>query len=724
MTDYRTPGVYLRNVEITPPKLLRMSVTGFTGMAARGPLNSAQPLTSWGQFRDIFGDFIGYGYLPFAIFGFFLNGGQRCYITRIAHETALASVAARVSTQLTAGLSSGATQATLDSVDGISAGDALTLADNSRAFRLVAKEVELVTKRITFDDDPIPAGVSFSSGAKVIDRTFDVRAINEGVWGNALLMVVEENSTSRLSLTELDEDLAANATTVKFKSVAGLIGEDAAGPGESDRVVLAHRRDPVRKELTIKSINFLTREVAFVEPSESAFPAGSIVFANGFKLTFRLVESGKLVREEIFDNISMNKAKEHYFVTRINGDPEEKDYVEKLRKGNSILVRVKDLSAESGISCARPMRVAAKQFENGFDDPSKVDVRHYTGYDDDAYFRPIPPGASQEEIQRINESTFGLASFEALNEIGLVAIPDLIMPDLFAYYAATPTTRIPREGIIFTKFPINVKLDSLKAGQRDLLKHCNRMGDRFAILDSPRGADTGRGSNKIEDWASDFQMLQVAKGAALYYPWLKHKLTDFGGRNLFIPPSGHIAGVYARTEIERGIGKAPANEVLQGVIEFEFCLNDAQQALLNPLSVNCLRSLPGRGLRIWGARTLSNEPLWRYVNVRRVCLAIIKQIIINLQWVVFEPNNNRLRDNIVATLRLFLNDLFKSGVLAGAKAEQAFFVKCDDETNPPEAFDRGELIVEVGFAPASPSEFILVTIKRTAESITAREQTQ
>src|SRR5262249_2097727 len=160
-------------------------------------------------------------------------------------------------------------------------------------------------------------------------------------------------------------------------------------------------------------------------------------------------------------------------------------------------------------------------------------------------------------------------------------------PDLYAYFAATPAAQVPREGIIFTRFPISMKFDQMKNGQRDLLMHCARMGDRFALLDSPRGAETAKGATKIEGWPGNFQRLPEAKNGALYYPWLKQKAADFGGRNLFIPPGGHVAGIYARSERERGVGTAPANEVLRGVIEFEFCLSDAQQAVLNPLSVNC-----------------------------------------------------------------------------------------------------------------------------------------
>jgi hypothetical protein len=183
-----------------------------------------------------------------------------------------------------------------------------------------------------------------------------------------------------------------------------------------------------------------------------------------------------------------------------------------------------------------------------------------------------------------------------------------------------------------------------------------------------------------------------------------------------------VAGIYSRSEQARGVGKAPANEVLQGAVELEFCLDDAEQSLLNPKGVNCLRSFPGRGLRVWGARTLSPEPLSVYVNVRRVVLSIVKNIIVNLRWTVFEPNDRQLRDRITASLTLFLNGLFASGALVGASAKEAFFVKCDEETNPPEVVDLGQLVTEVGVAPERPAEFILVTIKRSPGSLSVFER--
>jgi phage tail sheath protein FI len=645
MIDFKTPGVYIREVEVTPPARLRFDVTGLVGQAERGPLNRPQLLTSWGQYREIFGDFVGFSFLPYAVYGFFSNGGQRCYVVRVAHE--------------------GATKATADD----------------------------------FEDQ---------AGAPAIR----VEALNAGKWANAVEVSIIAESRGGLILTQLAEGIAADQRAARVQSVAGL------KPG--DAVTLVHRSQP--KKLTIERVASETKLVTFAESAGREFPAGSSLLGRGFTLSVRYWPGGRLALEEVFENLSLDEANPRYFVRVINGEPEEPDYVKRVRNGNSILVRVQDLGRESRRVSSRPQ--AGTQFLKGGADGSRDlgmpgDHRYYTGYDDEAYFRPIPPDADESTRQALEDTLFGMAGFEAVEEIALVAIPDLIVPDL---YAATSQVERPKAGIVFARVDwseINHEPDNLKAGQHAMVWHCEKTGDRFAILDSPPGF----GPDRVEEWPSNFRVLPGAKYGALYYPWIKQRALDFDGRELFIPPSGHLAGIYARSENERGLGKAPANEILRGVVELEYALGDAEQSRLNPAGVNCLRCFPGRGLRVWGARTLCPDPLWRYVNVRRVSLAIVKTILVRLRSTVFEPNNPQLYARIVATLTLLLNDLFASGALAGSSPAEAFFVKCDAELNPREVVDRGEVITRIGFAPARPAEFVLVTIKRTAESLTVSEQT-
>ena len=715
MRNFRTPGVYIREVEVKSPPRVRMDITGLAGLAERGPLNFPQPLTSWGEYLDVFGGFVGYGYLPYCVFTFFMNGGDKCYVARVAHESAAkagGALAGRVfviSEQALAGLKA----------DGVPAG--------------VLEKLERRQGQAVKGAGPLSDLLAAAVGAGPAEefkalflkhaagRLIHVEAINEGEWGNSIEVVAESESSDDLVLTELASGLDEGAREAHFKSLAGL-QEEIAGEVEGDRVRLLHPAAPTRQEqVSIKEIRFGRGTVVFDKPAGSYFPPGTRVLGKGFKLTFRYTRGGQLVRGEVFDNLSADPNHERYFVRVINGDPVEADYTRRVRAGLSILARVTDLCAGGARPCPRVQGQVANLSGGGDGERAKVGTNYFTGYKDGDYFRPPPPpGAGPEAAARRQEELFGLAAYEAVEEIGLVAIPDLTLPDL---YGALPESLIPEQGIVFAEPPrARKKFEGLKDGQTEMLFHCQKMGERFAILDSPRGAEIGRGENRMEEWANNFQLLPGARYGALYYPWVRQKTGDFDGLDLFVPPSGAVAGIYSRSERGRGVGKAPANEVLQGAVELEFCLDDAEQAVLNPKGINCLRSLPGRGLRVWGARTLSPEPLSIYVNVRRVVLSVIKNIVVNLRWTVFEPNGRELWDRISATLNLFLNGLFESGVLVGASPAEAFFVKCDEETNPPEVVDLGQVITEVGVAPERPAEFVLVTIKRSPGALSVFER--
>lgn len=705
MRNLRTPGVYIREVEVKPPPRLQMDITGFVGQTVRGPLNFPQPLTSWGEYRDVFGDFVGQGYLPYSVFAFFANGGKKCYVVRVAQESAAKASATLFQERfeitdgsLTKLKADGVPDDVLDKLKTIKGqpvvgeGRFITLLENTIG---VDKTFELKSKILKYAEKP---------------PLIQVEAINEGVWGDSIEVVAENTSSDDLILTELEEDLS-DSTTARFKSVRDVLDDETGGVASGSQVKIIHPRIPIQQaQVTISGVTPDDKAVVFTDTLKGEFPAGSRVLGKGFKLTFRYFRNGQLVRGELFDNLSRDPNHERYFVRVINGAQEERDYIKRLRAGSSILVRVTDLCDQKACAGLAPQTPSLSGGNDG--DPTLVKASYYTGYKDGTYFRPpLPSGTDQE--------WYGLATYEAVEEIGLVAIPDLIIPD---FYDAMDTSQIPEQGIIFAAIPkARQEFDNLKFGQADMLFHCQKMGERFAILDSPRGAEIGKGGTRIDDWPSNFQLLLDAKYGALYYPWVRQKAADFEGRELFIPPCGHVAGVYSRVEQTRGVGKAPANEVLRGAVEFEFCLGDGDQAILNPKGVNCLCLFPGRGLLVWGARTLSLDALSIYVNIRRVALSIIKNILVNLRWTTFEPNDQELRDKIVTTLKSFLTNLFESGALAGSKPEEAFFIKCDDETNPPESIDLGRVITQIGFAPAQPAEFILVTIKRSPGALSVLE---
>lgn len=246
-----------------------------------------------------------------------------------------------------------------------------------------------------------------------------------------------------------------------------------------------------------------------------------------------------------------------------------------------------------------------------------------------------------------------------------------------------------------------------KAIQLGMINHCEQMGDRVAILDplpglKPLEAKTWR---EVE---TNFD----SKYAALYYPWIMVSGPD--GKDMAIPPSGHIAGIWARNDSERGVHKAPANEIIRGVTQLESKLTSGEQEALNPVGVNCIRNFTGRGVRVWGARTLSSDPAWKYVNVRRLFNYVERSIESGTQWVVFEPNDPDLWARVSRDVHAFLTTVWMSGALFGRSPDEAFYVKCDDELNPPELRDQGKLIIEIGLAPVKPAEFVIFRLSQWA----------
>jgi phage tail sheath protein FI len=198
----------------------------------------------------------------------------------------------------------------------------------------------------------------------------------------------------------------------------------------------------------------------------------------------------------------------------------------------------------------------------------------------------------------------------------------------------------------------------------------------------------------------------------VYYPWIEvaNPVATNGDKTIMVPPSGHMAGIWSRVDESRGVWKAPANEVVRGALNVELNITKSEQGLLNPIGINCIRPFGTQGIRVWGARTLSSNTDWTYINVRRLFNMIETTIMNGTQYAVFEPNDVTLWEGLKRTVGAFLRGLWRDGALFGATAEQAFYVKCDEETNPPESIDQGKVVVEVGIAPVKPAEFVIFRI--------------
>ncbi len=302
---------------------------------------------------------------------------------------------------------------------------------------------------------------------------------------------------------------------------------------------------------------------------------------------------------------------------------------------------------------------------------------------------PVPMPVTGRRFAGSESARTGIGGLTLAEEVTMVVVPDLI------------TAATKPDG--------SVDLGMWKTVQTSLIAHCELQGNRMAILDAPPSMT----AQQIKEWRTDVAMYDSAF-AALYYPWIKieNPAGTNGNREVFVPPSGHIAGVWARTDESRGVWKAPANDTIRGCLDIERPITKNEQSLLNPIGINCIRPFGARGIRIWGARTLASDSDWRYINVRRLFNMVESTILDGTQWAVFEPNDMKLWEGVSRTITGFLTGLWQSGALFGASPDQAFYVKCDAETNPPQSIDEGKLVCEIGIAPVKPAEFVIFRVSQ------------
>jgi len=299
--------------------------------------------------------------------------------------------------------------------------------------------------------------------------------------------------------------------------------------------------------------------------------------------------------------------------------------------------------------------------------------------------RYLQPPTSSEFRGEVTARS-GLEGLEALDDVTILCVPDLM--------SVPPGEKL--------------NLDMVKAVQMAMIAHCEHMGDRVAVIDAPPDMTP----QEIKKWRMETAGFD-SQYAALYYPWIKVD-DPILNKPIQIPPSGHMAGIWARNDNTRGVHKAPANEVVLGAVGLVYNTTKGEQDTLNPNGVNCIRAFPGMGIRVWGARTLSSNPSWRYINVRRLFNFVEKSIERGTQWVVFEPNDPFLWSRVRRDVGAFLSTVWSSGALFGNDPSQAFFVKCDAETNPPEMRDLGRLTIEIGMSPVKPAEFVIFRIGQWA----------
>ena len=663
MPEYLSPGVYVEEVASGPRPIqgVGTSTAGFVGQTERGP---TQPrlVTSWGDFVRWFGDTIdtATSFLPFAVRGFFENGGQRAFVARVTSNDA--------GNPAIAGIGNLATQ---------------------------------------------------DAGGNVIaNNVLQVSAVGGGAWGGNVLVWVRD--ASQADTTAVPPKDWFRITAFYYRDGIPVPFID---PTDAANLANPQRREPDVLEdfdnLTFEDgrsnhvVNVISRSSKLIEvrywdtannqegtsARPSNFGAGaataSVSLATGDADTELLVQAtgpGTWANTLTIDVAAGTMANTFQIIVQDGGNPIETyndipdaDPGQALTmvNGSSIRIRLswRQVNPPNPITPTRPNDGVGAALANGAN----------TNLQNASNGAPITPTDYAGDPAAAPDTRTGLAGLELIDEVNLLMAPD----------------------------EINTNINNSFQIRTEVINQCERLRDRFAIL------SIGQGQGDVQN----IRPPRDSTYGAVYYPWIR----VFDARNqntLLVPPTGHVAGIYARTDVERGVHKAPANEEVRGMVyrdinsarrPLEFNTGRGGQDILNPRGVNVIRDFraDGRSIRVWGARTMSSDPLWRYVNVRRLFLFVEESIDEGTQWVVFEPNDETTWARVRQTVRNFLLTVWRNGALRGLTEEEAFFVRCDRTTMTEADIDAGRLICEVGIAPVKPAEFVIFHIQQKTLEQTA-----
>ncbi|MEL6178355.1 MAG: phage tail sheath C-terminal domain-containing protein [Myxococcota bacterium] len=590
MSKIRSPGVYIEKTQDRVPMLAMgpSGQPGFLGLTTRGPLHQPVRITSYAHFLDAFGAPLEGSYLPKAVEGFFNNGGEICYVVRVAHT-----------------------------------------------FRRGRSRVATVAQQTLADRNG--------------EATMRIEARDQGTWGNDIRVTVRTPDPKVQTL--MTRDLEPGQTQVGVRSGRGFqVGSVCRiSDGKQERYV------------TINRVS--SRELGWLEQLDVGFRSSAPTIIEPITVEITAEVPGY---RETFDNLSFASLSGRYFERLVNTESE--------------LIRVYNLESKSKFPHVLPVEVERLQLQGGTDGLRDIQPADFIGMNNGPGMR------------------FGLGALEEIDEVDIIVIPDLFAAPEISAARGGRGFRNPRTG--------KVNPRDFHAVQEAMVSHCERLRTRLALLDMPPKASYEEAQAWRLMFDSDF--------AALYYPWIVLAGGDGPRNKIIVPPSGHIAGVYARSDHEYGVQKPPANEELIGAIDLDTLLNDAHLAELNNKGINCIKYIPFRGIRVWGARTMSSDPQWRYINVRRIINSLRMAIEYGTQWVVFEPNDADLWARVNRTVSNFLERLWREGALFGSSPSEAFYVKCDGEINTHETMMLGRLYVEVGVCPVRPAEFVIFRISQWA----------
>ncbi|HEY9206918.1 MAG TPA: phage tail sheath family protein [Candidatus Methanoperedens sp.] len=653
MPEYLTPGVYIEEFEIgaRPIEGVSTSTAGFLGETERGPIKP-RVVTSWLEYQRRFGGYFGKDkYLPYAVQGFFENGGSRCFIGRIVKGG----------------------DDPLKDLPAVNARKTLTTEDKKDA--LIAEAIgpgywgnRVAIQALPGTEDGFKLRIFYTKNDPV--EEIDNISLDESSSDHFEKKVNEISNFIKLSLADSGaKPLYAHIGTVEK--------DPADNKYHNDAIILSNDKKPSAEPDTYKGmwIKVIDEKGKTQKSLITAYdPATRKVTVTWTPEDDRTYKYGMYWILENGSDISGGIGK----IDSVNG------LVTKLLDGSTLLNAYKGMKIEITAGPGKDQVRTISSYD-GLNKEATVNELWKALPDNTSSYRIIPTNSTMTVSDYVRADTdtpgkrAGLTAFSEIDEISNV-------------YA--PNAQVVR-GLVDT-----------------IISHCEIHKDRFAIIDAAKGLEDINTITPRNDRDTQY--------AAFYYPWLKIIDPDTTSTCL-IPPGGPIAGIYARSDTERGVHKAPANEAVRGITGLEFPITKAAQGILNPRGVNVIRAFPGRGILVWGARTLSSNSLWKYINVRRLFIYVEESIEKGTQWVVFEPNNERLWARVVATITQFLTGAWRDGALMGTKPEEAFFVKCDRTTMTQDDIDNGRLICVIGIAPVKPAEFVIFRIAQWAGGSSAKE---
>jgi phage tail sheath protein FI len=660
MPQYLAPGVYIEEVSFRSKSIEGVSttVTGFIGPTRYGPVNLENPLltsvtdfeTNYGDRNQLeFGSSLLHNYMWHAARAFFTEGGQQLYVSRIFRRL-----------------------------------------DSDTNEEAIGGQVDAApTKQGQLWNDGHARGRL--SDAAVAEKSLQVRARWPGSQGNLRVRLVVHVNQSALAF----DQVTVGTVTVDKPRVPSLVDRDV--------VLIQRASSPVSADFFLA--NFDSTDQTFTFTSKAGITldmtgTGPNTLQRGdkvqiIKLNVAVAPADGLGAFDVWEGLApdaihqMNGAFDG--LSYLFGSYVENPQLEREANSDKPVVITPEPQVEDGLDVlqalfdAGPAQVTSPpapddhpSLQDQVLDPTKGDGDRWVDVVLEGGNDGLLPGATEYEGEADPNSTskYGLVQFEDIDIISIIAAPG-------------------------STFNYRNDPDRANTITNLLIAHCTKMHYRIAVLDSGNNLNI----NEVQDQRARFDSTY----GAFYFPWVR-VLDPVTRVPIYLPPSGFVSGIYARNDITRAVFKAPANEVVNLSIGFEILLNKAQQDVLNPAGINCFRFFPGRGFRLWGGRTISSDPEWKYVNLRRYFAYLEHSIDRGTQWAVFEPNGPQLWGNIRQTIADFLLNEFFSGALLGDAPEQAYFVRCDRSTMTQNDLDNGRLVVLIGVAPVKPAEFVIFRI--------------